>query len=125
MNIMLKPAGTGFLFLLAIGTGFWLSSQGKPFHTAVLTVHKLVALASAVAAFIVVRGLFKTVDPSTAVIAMAVITGLLMVALFVSGALLTLDSPVSDIIATIHKVTPTLTLVAVVATIYLIGKSNH
>lgn len=124
MNIMLKLAGTGVLFLLAIGTGAWLSSQGKPFNTAVLTIHKLVGLVSAVAAIIVVRGQFRTVDPSTAVIAMAVITGLLFVALFVTGALLTLDSPVSDIVATIHKVTPTLTLVAAVVTIYLlIGRS--
>lgn len=36
MSFVAKMSSTGLLFVLSIGTGFWLSSYGKPFLLATL-----------------------------------------------------------------------------------------
>ena len=38
----------GVLFILTLVFGFWLSRSGKPYHTLIFNVHKLIALAAVV-----------------------------------------------------------------------------
>lgn len=52
---------------------------------------------------------------------LTVVTGVCVIALFVSGALLSLGKPVDAVLLTIHKVAPVVAVVAMIAIIYLLN----
>ena len=111
----------GILFLLTLGSGVWLSHSGKPFNTAIFTLHKLIALATVVIIAVSVNDLHRMAD-MRAILVPAVIaaSGLLFLALFVTGALLSLGKPASEAILRVHQVAPLLALVSSSTAIYLL-----
>ena len=121
MNIVQKIIGTGFLFILTIGTGIWLSNSGKPLNTLIFTIHKLIALASAVFTAIFIINLLRNVKVETLLLALIVLSALFIIVLFVSGALLSTGKPASKIILTIHAVVPILAVITLSLTIYLLA----
>jgi len=120
MSIVSKIIGTGLLFLFTIVTGIWLSNSGKPLNTLIFNIHKLIALGSVIFTVILIRNLLKDIEIKTVVLTLIIVTGLFVLTLFISGALLSLGKPVNNIILTIHGVTPILTVVTTAMTIYLI-----
>jgi len=106
VSIVSKIIGTGLLFLLTIVTGIWLSNSGKPLNTLIFNIHKFTALASVIFIAIVIRNLFKNVEINHVILTLIIVTGLFVLTLFISGALLSLGKPVNNIILTIHSVTP-------------------
>ena len=130
-----KTVICGFLILLTLTSGVWLSHSGKPYNSMIFTVHKLIALATVIIIGVNVYHLFRTIDGNT-LIALSVIavSGLLFLALFISGALLSLipagllslEKPMSEVILKVHQVAPLLALVSSTVTMYLltIGKSQ-
>lgn len=111
----------GLLFLFTLGSGFWLSHSGKPLNSVIFTIHKLIALATVVFTVSLIYGLLKTIDPKIAVLTLMVVSGLLVVALFVTGALLSTGKPANNLVLTTHKIAPYLAAIATAATIYLFG----
>jgi len=120
MSIVSKIIGTGLLFLFTIVTGIWLSNSGKPLNTLIFNIHKLIALGSVIFTVILIRNLLKDIEIKTVILTLIIVTGLFVLTLFISGALLSLGKPVNNIILTIHGVTPILTVVTTAMTIYLI-----
>lgn len=120
MSIVSKIIGTGLLFLLTIVTGIWLSNSGKPLNTLIFTIHKFTALGAVVFIAIVIRNLLKDVEINNVMLTLIIVTGLSVLVLFVSGALLSLGKPVNNIILTIHSITPILTVITTAMTIYLL-----
>jgi hypothetical protein len=120
MSILSKIIGIGLLFIFTIVTGIWLSNSGKPLNTLIFNIHKLITLASVIFLTIVIRNLLKNVEINHVILALIIVTGLFVLTLFISGALLSLGKPVNNIILTIHSVTPIPTVIAIAITIYLI-----
>ena len=120
MSIVSKIIGTGLLFIFTIVSGIWLSNSGKPLNTLIFNIHKLIALVSVIFITIVIRNLLKNVEINNVILTLIIVTGLFVLTLFISGALLSLGKPVNNIILTIHSVTPIPTVITIAMTIYLI-----
>ena len=115
----------GLLFLFALLSGIWVSHSGKPINVVIFTIHKLIALATVIVIAMSVYDLYKALDLRTFIeLAVIVSTGLLFLALFITGALLSRNIPLPTAILRIHQVAPMLALVSSTITIYLLVSSK-
>jgi len=118
-TITFKIIIIGLLFLFTIVSGVWLSNSGKPLNTIIFTLHKLIALAAVIFTAIVIHNLLNIVGVENVILILIMVTGLFVITLFLSGALLSLGKPVNDILLTIHKVIPILTVISIALIMYL------
>ena len=75
------------LYGLTLAFGFWLSQLGKPYNGLLFNVHKLIALAAVVVTVVQLTRMPLTVSPWS-LVALLVLAVIGVIALFVSGALL-------------------------------------
>jgi hypothetical protein len=102
-----------------------LSKAGKPYHGVLFNVHKLIALGTVIVTGMQIIKALKHTDVQVLVIALIIVSGLCVVALFASGGLMSAGKPPYDVLLTIHKIAPLVALLALVVTIYLItGRSQ-
>jgi hypothetical protein len=115
---------TGILFILTVVSGVWLSRMDRPLNTAILTIHKLIALATIVLMVIAIKGMSKGMPVNGAIITAIAVTAVLFLALFATGAILSSDKPVNQLIKGIHAVLPVLAAISAFISIYLLtGKA--
>lgn len=107
------------IFLLTVASGVWLSKYGKPLNTVISTIHKLIALTAVVFTGLAIYNLLKNAGIPFFVVALMVVAGLCILASVITGALMSLDKPMNNILLTIHKVAPFLAATVMVVTIYL------
>jgi hypothetical protein len=110
----------GIVFVLTLVSGVWLSRSGKPLNTGIFTVHKLIALGAVVATAIQAYHALKGGEIQAILSALIILIGLSVVALFVTGALMSANKPAYNMLLFIHKVSAVLALVAGAVTIYLL-----
>jgi hypothetical protein len=115
---MQKMVSSGILFVLAIITGIWLSNSGRPFSSLVLAIHKLIALASVVSAIILLRFLMQNVTVGLGLLFLLTTSALLILLLFITGALLSTGNPANDITLKIHQAAPFLAIITTTAAIF-------
>jgi len=115
---------TGLLFLFTLVFGIWLSNAGKPYNSVLFNIHKLIALGAVIFIAVTVHQLRTSVGIQTLTIGAIAITGLLFLALFVSGALLSIGKPDHVAILTIHRVAPLLAVIFTALTLYLLISSK-
>ena len=118
-TITFKIIIIGLLFLFTIVSGVWLSNSGKPLNTIIFTLHKLIALAAVIFTAIVIHNLLNIVGVENVILILIMVTGLFVLTLFLSGALLSLGKTVNDILLTIHKVIPILTVISIAVIMYI------
>lgn len=121
-----KLIAAGTLFLFTLISGVIVSHSGRPLSVALVTVHKLIAVATVVLFGMAVNQLVKTGDAKVLVdLSVVAFAGVLFVSLVVTGALLTREMQLPEAILKVHQVAPLLALVASTASIYLLagGKS--
>jgi len=111
----MKTTATIILVVFTIASGIWLSKAGKPYNQLIFTAHKLIALATVAMAAVALFSLFKNSGNKGLVLIAAVILGALFIALFATGAMLSLDKPENKVIPMIHKISPYLTFVFTIA----------
>ena len=111
----------GILFLFTLASGMWLSKMGKPYNTGIFTIHKLIALGAVVLAAIQMAKGFKTTGVSSLVVFLFVVAILAVIALFVTGALMSLDKQPYALLLTIHQIAPAIMAVASVAVLFLLN----
>jgi len=121
MDIASRLIAPEIVFLLTVASGVWLSKFGKPLNTVIFTLHKLIALAAAVFTGLAIYTLLQNAGIPFFVVAWMVIAGVCVLALFGTGALMSLDKPVNDLLLTIHKVASFLVAFSMVVTIYLLA----
>jgi hypothetical protein len=126
MNAMFsKLIGAGALFLLVFLSGFWLARAGKPYSQVIFTIHKLVALA----AVVILGTLIARINqfaPIQAVQWLAIAaTALCLVALFVTGGLLSLDKAAPEFVIKLHQILPYLAVISIGVDIYLLAARGH
>ena len=115
---------TGLLLLFTLLSGVWLSHSGRPYNTVIFTLHKLIALGAVIFTVTTVQQLRTSVDIQTLTIGASVVTGLLFLSLFASGALLSIGKPDHIAILTIHRVAPLLAVIATAATMVMLVSSK-
>ena len=124
-TIVSRPAIAGLLLLFTLASGVWLSHAGKPLNMVSFTIHKLIALATVIVIVVNVYHLYRAVDIRTAVeLVVIAFIGLLFIALFITGALLSRSNPLPEAILRIHQVAPLLALVFSAVTMYLLVGSK-
>jgi hypothetical protein len=121
MDVVAKFITPGFIFLLTLVSGFWLSNSGKPLNTVIFTVHKLIALAAVIFTSIAIYSLIKNVEIQSLIVTLIVIVVVCILVSFLTGALLSLDIPKNNILLIIHKTAPLLAVISLAVTIYLVG----
>jgi hypothetical protein len=109
------------VFLLTLASGLWLSRSGKPLKTGIFTVHKLIALAAVVVTALQTYNVLTILDVEPIIIALIVVIGLCVVALFATGALMSAEKADYRSLLTIHRIAPLWAVIAGVAVIYLLG----
>lgn len=112
---------TGVLLLFTLVSGIWLSNSGKPINGAVFNVHKLIALAMVVFMGVTVHHLTRGTDLRATALTAIVATGLLLVSLFVSGALLRTGKLAYPTLLGTHQVMAMLVSVCAAVTTYLLA----
>ena len=121
MNTMTtKLIAAGVLSIFTLLSGVWLSHSGKPYNTAIFTIHKLIAVATVVVIGMSVVNLYKSLDIRTFVVFLGIaISVLFFLSLVVSGGLLSLDI-LPQVALRIHQVVPLLAVAASAMTLYLL-----
>jgi hypothetical protein len=110
----------GVLFLLTLGSGVWVTTSGRPLNTAIFTIHKLIALALVILTGVTFYPVIRSIDPRALLVAMIALAGLLFLALFISGALLSFEKPTQLFILRIHQAAPLLALAALILSVTLL-----
>jgi hypothetical protein len=117
-TIELRILVTSLLYLFIIASGIWLSHSGRPLNVAIFTIHKLISLLAVILISVAIYHIQKNVQIRNSEIIILVATGICFLLAFISGALLSFEKPVNDIVLTIHKITPLLIVIFTVMTIY-------
>lgn len=108
------------LLLLVLGSGIWLSHKGKPLNTAIFTLHKLIALAGVVLTAIPLVDVFQTLDAPSRLILAVSLAGAGTLALFLTGALMSIGKLTYNVLRTVHIVAAGWVIVALASTGYMI-----
>ena len=125
-TITSKLIGAGILFLFTLISGVILHHSSRPLNIGLVTLHKLIAVGTAVLVGMAVNQLYKTVDGKVFIeIGLMVISALLLLALIATGALLTREEmQLPDLVLNIHKVAPLLALISSTLTIFLLSRGR-
>ena len=110
---------TGLVFVLVLGSGFWLSRLGKPLNPLLFNVHKLIALGCVVLAGLQFARTLNAVPPQGLVIGLLVVAAGCVLALFVSGALMSVGRLNPTALLAVHRIAPPVLLVASVLVVLL------
>ena len=121
MSIVSRFVVPGIIYILTLASGVWLTRSGKPLNTAIFTIHKLIALGAAVAATIQTYQVLKTAQTPAILIALLVVAGVCVLALFATGALLSVDRPAYRILLTVHNIAPVLAVIVMALAVYLLS----
>lgn len=120
MEILSRLLNPVLGFLLTLGFGFWLSRRGKPYNGLLFNIHKLIALATVILAVMAVYQYLKVMNVAAMVIVLLVIAGLSVLALFVSGALMSAGKGEYRLMKLIHNVSPFAVVIAMGCIVYLL-----
>jgi hypothetical protein len=124
-----KLVGTGLFFLLIFTFGFWLSRLGRPYHVLLFNIHKLIALAAVIFLGVTVNGFHRATPLGPAQIASVVVAVLVIVGLFATGALLSIDATgglgnasaaTRTALITAHRILPYLAVLSTGVGLYLL-----
>ncbi|MEW6403545.1 MAG: hypothetical protein AB1649_17245, partial [Chloroflexota bacterium] len=119
MDILTKFLTPGITFLLTLVFGFWLGKLGKPYNGILFNVHKLIALGTVIFAAMQICRTLKVLEAQALVIVLIVVTGICVVALFASGAFLSIGNLDYRVMKTIHHIAPVLAVIAMGLTLYI------
>jgi hypothetical protein len=126
-TITSKLIAAGILFLFTLISGVIVSHSSRPLNIGLVTLHKLIAVGTAVLVGMTINQLYKSVDGKVLIeIGLTVISALLLLALIATGAFLTREEmQLPELVLNIHKIAPMLALVSSTITLYLLvrGKS--
>ncbi|MBI5294514.1 MAG: hypothetical protein HY869_03485 [Chloroflexi bacterium] len=121
MDTVSKFLTPGIVFLLTLGFGLWLSLAGRPYNGLLFNVHKLAALGAVILAGIQVYALMKGLSPQGWLTALTVIAVLCVLALFASGAFMSIGNLNYQAMLTIHRIALPLEFIAMAGIIALLA----
>jgi hypothetical protein len=110
----------GLYFLFIFLSGFWLSRQARPHPVLLVTLHKLIALAAGVYLGLTVYRAHQVTPLDPLQIAAVAVTALLFAVNVATGSLLSSKAVMPEVVTTLNKAVPFLTVVSTGVVIYLL-----
>jgi hypothetical protein len=111
----------GIAFLLTLVSGAWLGVSGRPYNGLLFNVHKLIALGAVIVTAIQIYQALEGPATQALLIALIVVAGLCVLALFVTGAMMSMGKPGYDVLRIVHSAAPFLAAIAMAVAVYLLG----
>lgn len=124
MEILTKFITPGIIFLLTLVFGIWLSNSGKPYNGILFNIRKLIALGAVIATTMQIYKILNGMESQSLVIVLVIFAALCVVALFVTGAFMSLGKLNYEVILAIHRISPVLAIITMSAIIYLLTGKN-
>ena len=121
MDTITKFTAPGIVFLLTLAFGVWLSNSGKPYNGILFNAHKLIALGAVILTAVQLFEVLKDTSLQVVPILLIVIAVVCVIALFATGALMSLGQLNYDTMLTIHKVAPVLVAIVMAVIVYLLA----
>jgi hypothetical protein len=123
MTMTVKFIIPGILLLLTLAIGFWLSRLGKPYNGLLFNIHKLAALGAVVLAAIQTWNLLKGAGVQPIAFALVAVCVLCVIALFATGAFMSIGNLPHAPLLTVHKIALTILPLSAIGMVYvLVGK---
>jgi hypothetical protein len=116
----LRVIGVAISFIIVLVSGIWLTRAGRPYSGLLLNLHKLISLAGVVLLALVYCQASRAASLTPTEIAVAVATGVLLLASIVTGGLVSIDRPLAKAVLVAHRVLPFIALLGCGATVYLL-----
>ncbi len=107
-------------FLLTLVFGFWLSRRGKPYNGLLFNIHKLIALATVILSTLAVYRALQGVDVMITLPLSIILSALSIIALFVSGGLMSAEKGEFRVMKLIHNLSPFVLVIATGYAVYLL-----
>ena len=120
MNMLFTSFAPGIGFLLTLVFGFWLSRFGKPYNGLLFNIHKVIALGTVIVTVMQMYKIHNNLNAQALLIILIVVAGICVVALFASGAFLSIGNLDYTLTKTIHKIALSLATVDMVLATYLL-----
>ena len=111
---------TGVFFIFIFLSGFWLKNTGKPYSMLIITLHKLIALAAGIYLGRTVYRIHQETPLNTARVVVVAVTVLLFVVNVATGSLLSAEKPMPQIVSSLNKYIPYLTVISTAVMVYLL-----
>lgn len=123
MESLSKLALPGVLFALTLAFGFWLSNIGKPYNGLLFNVHKLIALGAVVLAIVQLTRVPSLLTPFSSFGAVGlVLAAVAIIALFVSGALMSAGKLEYVLMLTLHRIGLAALVIGCALALYVLGR---
>jgi hypothetical protein len=122
MDMINKFALPGIGFLLTLAFGLWLSFSGKPYNGILFNIHKLIALAAVIVTIVQLSQVLKDANSTALIILLLVLAGMCVIALFASGALLSIGNLDYTLVLTIHRIALVGLPIVMAGVVYLVWK---
>ena len=106
---------------VTVAFGFWLGKIGKPYNGFLFNIHKLIALAAVVFASIQIYKTFKVIEPPSLLIISLIVAAICVLALFASGAFLSIGNVKYETAKLIHNIAFAGMVIAMSSSIYLLS----
>ncbi len=116
-RLMILP---GFLFLIIIGFGLWVSKVGKPYNNLLFNIHKLCALGAVILTGIRIIKLDPFVFFSNIAILLIALAVPGVIGMFITGAIMSIKNEVPNAALLVHKILPMVVFISMTISIYLI-----
>lgn len=113
MNVPLRMLVATLLLVLTVGTGIGTSHHGKPYPDILFFFHKLLSLSLTVYTLLFIIGLLRMERVEVPLVVLLVVGGISILALFISGALLSIGRISYDQANTIHSFASILMIVTI------------
>jgi chromate transport protein ChrA len=104
----------GIAFVLTLAFGFWVSHLGRPYNGLLFNVHKLIALGAVIATIVQLTKVLKNANALVLIIVLLVVAALCVIALFASGAFMSIGNVDYGLMLTVHRIAPVLLVTAMI-----------
>lgn len=119
MDVLSRFSTPTIGFLVTVTFGFWVSKVGKPYNGILFNIHKMIALGTVILTSVQVYKLLKVIEPQSLLIVSLVVAVMCVVALFASGAFLSIGNVKYETVKLIHNIAPIIAVLAMGSAIYL------
>jgi hypothetical protein len=109
--------------LASLASGVWLSWSGRPMNIALFTLHKLLALSAVVLGGLRLYRSGSVTTEGMVWVSQLAVAVVCILALFISGALMSQDRPFPAALLLVHKVGAVVAIVLAAAVVYWINRS--
>jgi hypothetical protein len=120
MSNGVRMISDGIIYLLTAGFGICLSSLGKPYNAIIFTIHKVIAVISVVLIVLLFINLIQDTQTQALVMFLLIVAGISILALFATGALMSMGKMSYAISKTIHIIASITAVISSALSIYLL-----